>query len=67
MWIKMTPRFRQEAEKYRFAFRCEDCAHFCNQREACAIQYPTAPHRAAEIERLADEDRLYFCKMYEPV
>lgn len=67
MWIKMTPRFRQEAEKYRFAFCCEDCAHFCAQRESCAIQYPTAPHRAPQVERLQDEDRLYFCKMYEPV
>lgn len=67
MWIKMTSDFRREAKEFRFAFRCEDCAHFCGQRENCAIQYPTAPHRAAEIERLQNEDRLYFCKMFEPV
>lgn len=66
MWIRMSAEFRQEAERFRLAFTCEGCAHFCPDREACAIQYPTEPHRERQVEALADGERVFFCKMFEP-
>jgi hypothetical protein len=65
MWIQMSNTFREEAERFRLVYACEDCAQFCESRETCAIQYPTAPHRAAHIASLENGDRLHFCKMFE--
>lgn len=67
MWIAMSPQFREEAERYRLAFTCEACLHFCPERATCAIQYPPDPHRAERAASLADGERLYFCKMFEAV
>lgn len=65
MWIVMSRTFREEVERHRLAFTCEACVHFCPEREACGIRYPTAPHRQAHVDELKGGERLYFCKMFE--
>lgn len=61
----MSPSFREQRERHRLAFACEDCRHFCEEREECAVRYPTEPHRRATVDALVDGERLYFCKMFE--
>lgn len=51
-------RLREEAERFHFRFRCEDCVHF-NGSE-CAHGYPTEEHR-----RTLDEAFIVFCKELE--
>jgi hypothetical protein len=63
----MSETFRRQAAEHRLVFTCEDCASFSPEREACAVRYPTEPHRRATVEALADDERLFFCKMFEPV
>ena len=65
MWNPMSQTFRVEATDYKLAFNCEDCAHFCHEREACAIFYPTTEHRKAHVDALADGEPVRFCKMFE--
>lgn len=65
MWFEMSDAFRAQAAKYKLAFACEDCVHFCSEREDCDIAYPCAPHRRAHIEQLGPKDRVFFCKMFE--
>lgn len=62
----MSPEFREQRARFRLACTCEECLHFCAEREACAVRYPTEPHRKAHLEALSDGDRLFFCKMFEP-
>jgi hypothetical protein len=65
MWIVMSPEFKRDVEAHRLVFTCESCAHFCPERGACAVLYPTTPHRAATVEAAADGERIFFCKMFE--
>jgi hypothetical protein len=67
MHIVMSPRFLEEAERYRLAFTCEECAHFDPESEACAIRYPTADHRRDRVMGAPDGERVFFCKMFESV
>jgi hypothetical protein len=67
MWIAMNPRFRDEAERYRLVFTCEQCGNWSPEEEACTILYPTEPHRRSTVDKLQDGERLYFCKMFESV
>jgi len=65
MWFQMSDAFREETERYRLAFTCEDCLHFCAERKLCDIAYPTEPHRREHIAALEDGARVFFCKMFE--
>lgn len=65
MFIVMTPEFRRDVDEHRLVFTCEACVHFCDQRVACAVLYPTTPHQAATVDGTKDGDRIFFCKMFE--
>lgn len=65
MFIVMNERFRDDVRRYRLAFTCEDCASWHAEKEACTILYPSAPHRRAHVEQLADGEQVFFCKMFE--
>jgi len=51
-------RLRQEAERFRLRFRCDDCVHFDGR--SCTHGYPTDDHR-----RTLDDPFIVFCKELE--
>lgn len=65
MWIAMNERFRREREQFNLKDCCEDCRHFCHERQSCEVMYPVEPHRQATFDRAQDNERIYFCKMFE--
>lgn len=46
MRVRVDARLREEAERLRFRFACEDCAHFAPDRDACSLGYLASPRRA---------------------
>ena len=58
-------RGRDEARRFRLAFCCDDCANWHQEKQACSILFPSAPHRREHVEQLDDGERMYFCKMFE--
>ncbi len=65
MWLSMDERYRREKEHYNLKECCEDCRHFCAEREQCGVLYPVAAHRREKFEKAKDGERIYFCKMFE--
>ena len=65
MHIRMSETFREERERYRLEFTCEECANWHAEREACSILYPADPHREHTVAATPDGERVYFCKMWE--
>ena len=65
MWIAMSEKYRREKEQYRLKECCEDCRYFCAERKKCAMLYPTQPHMKETFLKAKDEERIYFCKMFE--
>ena len=55
-------RLREEAQRFRLRFTCEDCVHFAADRRACANGYPTNAHLDVDLER---RESLEFCKEFE--
>lgn len=69
----MSEAFRLESRQQRLACCCDECAFFVLKPNAppgddgaCALLFPTAPHRRARWDAAADGDALSFCKMFEP-
>ena len=59
MKIRVDERLEREAERFRFRFRCDDCAHFDGAR--CGDGWPTREHRLP----LARDGVIVFCKQFE--
>ncbi len=64
MHTPVDSRLREEAERYRLRFRCEECVQYAPTVQGCANGYPTEPHRAVDL-RL--ERQILFCKDFELV
>lgn len=65
MWLLMDESYRLEKERYNLKESCEDCRHFCVEREQCGVLYPVNAHRRASFMNAKDGERIYFCKMFE--
>ena len=65
MWIVMNERFRSEAAQFNLKECCEDCRHFCPERQKCGVMYPVTPHLQQSFAQAQDGERIYFCKMFE--
>ena len=63
MKILQDARFREQRERYRLRFTCEDCALFDDVKETCAHGYPTREHRDAHYQDEAAP--VVFCKHFE--
>lgn len=61
----MNERFRREIERYNLKSNCEHCAHFGGKSERCSMLYPVTPHREDTFLKAKDDERVYFCKMFE--
>ena len=55
-------RFVLEAARSSLSFRCDDCAHFDDDRERCTHGYPVEPHRPGP---LTVGGVIVFCKEFE--
>jgi hypothetical protein len=65
--VRVDARLREEAERLRFRFACEDCAHFAPDRDACSLGYLASPRRA-ELDAGAPRAvhaSLELCKTFE--
>lgn len=65
MFIVMNEKYRREKEQYSLKECCEDCLHYCEQRNACGVLYPVKPHLQESFAKAQDNERIYFCKMFE--
>lgn len=65
MWITINERYRREKEEFRLKECCEDCSHYCEERNLCAVLYPVKPHLRETFDNAKDGERIYFCKMFE--
>jgi len=65
MWIEMNDQYRQEKELFRLKECCDDCSHYCEERNKCAVLYPVEPHLKNTFLRAKNGERIYFCKMFE--
>ena len=61
MKLVLGEHFREQEERFRLRWNCEDCTRFVPEEDRCAHGYPTATHRRAGR---ATED-LTFCKEFE--
>ena len=57
-------RFRSEAERYRFHFRCSSCAHVEHATGNCSLGYPNHYLRG-EHRAITADGELTFCKFFE--
>lgn len=64
MKTRVDARLREETERLRFRFACEDCAHFVPDLGLCSLGYPASPRRA-ELAPAADVRELELCKSFE--
>lgn len=53
--------FERQAARFALRATCEACAHFVEERGACAHGYPNHAHRDAA----RGEGRFVFCKEFE--
>lgn len=65
MWIVMDKKFQLERKRFHLKSSCEDCTHYCHKRDACAMQYPVQQHKQKSFDQANDQDRIYFCKLFE--
>jgi hypothetical protein len=59
---RVDERLRDEANRFRLRFGCEDCAHFAPESARCGNGYPTRPHLGVDLGRV---QTLEFCKEFE--
>ena len=59
MKIRVDERLAREAERFRFRFRCDDCAHFDGAR--CGEGWDASEHRLP----IAVEREIVFCTQFE--
>lgn len=64
MIVPQDALFREQAERYRLRWNCEDCALFDPER-GCAHGFPTERHRRARYDD--PEAALLFCKEFDLV
>jgi hypothetical protein len=62
MKTKVDDRLRTEVRALSLRFTCESCASFDERDRSCAYGYPTAAHRAIDLDRAAE---IVFCKSFE--
>jgi hypothetical protein len=55
--LPLLPELKEQMERYKLRYTCDDCAHFDEVREACAHGYPTEEHRRTG-------DTVVFCKEF---
>ena len=55
-------RLKREALQYKLRHGCEHCAHFAEERAACAHGYPNATHFEIALEPGTEFE---FCKEFE--
>lgn len=58
-------RFREEAEQYGLAYRCQQCVHFRPEGTSCALGYPNEMLAFGEVRALDDKGMFVFCKDFE--
>lgn len=58
-------RFREEAARWSFRFRCEDCDHFAPAVRRCSMGFVTAWLTTPELRMVTDDGRVVFCKYFE--
>ncbi|MBM4354796.1 MAG: hypothetical protein FJ109_13575 [Deltaproteobacteria bacterium] len=58
-------RFREEAERYGLAYRCQQCIHLRPEGVQCALGYPNEMLALGEVRALDEEGRFVFCKDFE--
>ena len=65
MWIAMNEQYQQEKTQFDLRECCEDCRHYCEIRNKCAMLYPIEHHLKETFLSAKTGDRIYFCKMFE--
>ena len=65
MFIINNEQYRTEKEQFSLKDTCEDCSHYCEQRNLCAMLYPVKPHLSETFNEAKEGERIYFCKMFE--
>ncbi len=63
MKIPQDERFREERERYRLRFCCEDCGLFNEGDLRCIHGFPTVEHR--ELRYLDPSAALVYCKEFD--
>lgn len=53
---------REEADRYRLRFRCENCTYFQTEDGRCSEGYPNEEHRERP---LSEVNVIVFCKKFE--
>jgi len=59
---RVGPELLREAERFRFRFTCEACAHFAPDTERCAHEYPNEAHHRVDLD---NREVIEFCKEFE--
>lgn len=65
MYIKNSLKFQQEKMYFNLKDNCEDCDNYCDERKKCAMLYPCLPHQKQTYLNTKEDERIYFCKMFE--
>jgi len=63
MKIPQDERFREERERYRLRFCCEDCGLFSEADRRCVHGFPTVEHR--RLRYLDPEAAVVYCKEFD--
>ncbi len=58
-------RFREEAERYGLAYRCQQCVHLRPEGVRCALGYPNEMLALGEVRALDGKGMFVFCKDFE--
>ena len=58
-------RFREDAARWDFRYRCEDCDHYAPRAGHCSMRFPTAWLTTPDARMVTDDGRVVFCKYFE--
>ncbi len=61
----MNEEYQREKKQYNLQACCEECSHYCEQRNKCGMLYPVEPHLSETFAAAQSGERIYFCKMFE--
>jgi hypothetical protein len=55
-------QFKDEVDRYKLVYRCQDCVHFRPDNGRCVLGYPNDVLSMGEIRALDERGQFVFCK-----
>ncbi len=62
----MNEEYQREKKQYNLQACCEECSHYCEQRNKCGMLYPVEPHLSETVARSVRRAHSIFARCLRP-